>query len=227
MPPTCRHDRRLPRLRFRSRNAALGRVRQGQLSRARQDLTDVVLAPRLLRLLHCYKSNGHNRGSGRFSPISHGIHSRSTSGIGFQVVHRVYFDDREVFHLFLRADEDCASACQPGQSGQPSYPQQKADGGVRGSATGTSFQRLVAKTLAHKFGKAVEATCASFQFALSTRAGADGLHVHSAVRRWCWCLRPCVSKRHVGEAAATPKFARGAFVCSNNVRQPHELRLGR
>ena len=50
---------------------------------------------------------------------------------------------------------------------------QKKDGGVRGIATGTSFRRLVAKTLARQFGAAVEATCAPFQFALSPRAGVD------------------------------------------------------
>ena len=44
---------------------------------------------------------------------------------------------------------------------------------VRGIATGTSFRRLVARTLARQFGKAVEATYAPFQFALSTRAGTD------------------------------------------------------
>ena len=38
---------------------------------------------------------------------------------------------------------------------------------------GTSFRRLVARTQARQFGKAVEATCAPFQFALSTRAGTD------------------------------------------------------
>ena len=50
---------------------------------------------------------------------------------------------------------------------------QKPDGGVRGIATGTSSRRLVAETLARQFGKAVESTCAPFQFALSTRAGTD------------------------------------------------------
>ena len=50
---------------------------------------------------------------------------------------------------------------------------QKKDGGVRGIATGTTFRRLVAKTLARQFSKVVEATCSPFQFALSTRAGVD------------------------------------------------------
>ena len=50
---------------------------------------------------------------------------------------------------------------------------QKKDGGVRGIATGTTFRWLVAKTLAKQFSKQVEAACAPFQFALSTRAGVD------------------------------------------------------
>ena len=44
---------------------------------------------------------------------------------------------------------------------------------MAGIETGTSFRRLVAKTLAQQFGKAVEAVCAPFQFAVSTRAGTD------------------------------------------------------
>ena len=37
---------------------------------------------------------------------------------------------------------------------------QKHDGGVRGIATGTSFRRLITKTLVPQFGKVVEAFCA-------------------------------------------------------------------
>ena len=50
---------------------------------------------------------------------------------------------------------------------------QKRGGGVREIATGTSFRRLVAKTLARQFSVEVEAGCAPLQFALSTRAGVD------------------------------------------------------
>ena len=50
---------------------------------------------------------------------------------------------------------------------------QKPDGGVCGVATSTTFRRFVVKTLARQFGKAVVATYAPFQFALSTRAGTD------------------------------------------------------
>ena len=49
----------------------------------------------------------------------------------------------------------------------------RKDGGVRGIATGTSFRRLVAKSLAMLFGAEAERVCVPFQFALSTRAGTD------------------------------------------------------
>ena len=50
---------------------------------------------------------------------------------------------------------------------------QKPSGGVRGISTGTALRRLVARTLARQFGAEIEAACAPFQFALSTRAGTD------------------------------------------------------
>ena len=66
---------------------------------------------------------------------------------------RVCLDDGEVFQLLFRAAEDCASASMP-ESVRKAFMSatmtalQKTDGGVRGIATGTSFRRLVAKTLA-------------------------------------------------------------------------------
>ena len=49
----------------------------------------------------------------------------------------------------------------------------KKDGSARGIATGHAFRRLVARTLARQYMPQVEAACAPFQFALSTRAGTD------------------------------------------------------
>ena len=58
----------------------------------------------------------------------------------------------------------------------------KRDRGVCRIATGTSFRRLVAKSLARQFSKEVERACAPFQFALSTRAGTDCVgHVTQAL----------------------------------------------
>lgn len=47
----------------------------------------------------------------------------------------------------------------------------KGGGRVRGIVTGNVFRRLVARTFSQQSGEAIEATTASFQFALSTRAG--------------------------------------------------------
>ena len=49
----------------------------------------------------------------------------------------------------------------------------KPNGGIRGIATGTSFRRLVAGCLAGLVGPEVEAACAPYQYAMSTRAGTE------------------------------------------------------
>ena len=91
---------------------------------------------------------------------------------------KVCLDDAETSLLLFRAAEDLARAQAPDCITRAFMcatmtALQKQDGGVRGIATSTSFRRLVAKTLARQFGKAVEAVCAPYQFALSTRAGTD------------------------------------------------------
>ena len=157
---------------------------------------------------------------------------------------RVCLDDPEVFQLLFRAAEDYAAATMP-ETARKAFMSatmtalQKPDGGVRGIATGTSFRRLVAKTLARQFGKAVEATCAPFQFALSTRAGTDCVgHAIRAVTEanhhasvlsidGRWCLRSRVPRRNDGEAAPSSQSARVAAFRPCHVRQPHKLRVGR
>ena len=49
----------------------------------------------------------------------------------------------------------------------------KRDGRERNIATGSSFRRLVAKTLARQLMEKVEENCVLFQFALSIRTGTD------------------------------------------------------
>ena len=90
----------------------------------------------------------------------------------------VPLDDAELLGLLSSAAEDFARAAVPGEAMRPFMlasmtALQKRDGGVCGIATGTSFRRLVSKTLAHQFGREVEQACSPFQFALSTRAGVD------------------------------------------------------
>ena len=181
--------------------AALGRVRQGQVSRARQELTGAALAPKTLETLAQLQER---RPQERVREIPQEVME--------------FVPDRPLeldFKLFTKCLQNAPSGCAQGlevaptrcceralmiqkcsssSSGQQkiarlhlSMPEtirsafmsasmtalQKPDGRVRGIATGTSFRRLVARTLARQFGKAVEATCAPFQFALSTRAGTD------------------------------------------------------
>ena len=77
---------------------------------------------------------------------------------------RVCLDDTETLELLVSAAEDFARAETPQEVAKSFMlasmtAAQKKDGSVRGIATGTSFRRLVAKTLARQFGSAVEATC--------------------------------------------------------------------
>ena len=91
---------------------------------------------------------------------------------------KVCLGGAEATLLLFRAAEDLARAEAPEPITRAFMSAtmtalSKPDGGVRGIATGTSFRRLVAKTLVRQFMKVVESTCAPFQFALSTRAGTD------------------------------------------------------
>ena len=81
---------------------------------------------------------------------------------------RVCLDDPEVLQLLSAAAEDFARGTAPlcatrAFTMATMTALQKKDGGVRGIATGTTFRRLVAKTLARQFSKVVEATCSPFQ----------------------------------------------------------------
>ena len=48
-------------------------------------------------------------------------------------------------------------------------------GGIRALVMGDVFRRLVSRTLAQQFAGAFQSACAPFQYALSTRAGAEAL----------------------------------------------------
>ena len=116
---------------------------------------------------------------------------------------KVCLDDEETCQLLFQAAEDFARGTAPNVSQCFMLANltalQKKDGSVRGIATGTTFRRLVAKTLARQFNRQVDAACAPFQFALSTRAGVDCVgHVvrattdadcEAGVPSWQSCLR--------------------------------------
>ena len=90
---------------------------------------------------------------------------------------KVCLNDNDTLQLLTLAAKDFARAQTPATTGAfmmaTMTALQKKDEGVRGTATGTSFRRLVAKSLARQFSDEVESACSPFQFALSTRAGTD------------------------------------------------------
>ena len=87
-------------------------------------------------------------------------------------------DEPETLDLLAEAAEQLARAEVPGPIARAYMTArltalQKPRGGVRGIATGATFRRLVARTLAKQFAEEVESACAPYQFAMSTRAGTD------------------------------------------------------
>ena len=91
---------------------------------------------------------------------------------------RVCLDDSELLQLLRLATEDFARGTAPEEAMNlfkmaTMTALRKKTEATRGIATGTTFRRLVARTLARQFVREVEKTCAPFQFALSTRAGTD------------------------------------------------------
>ena len=186
--------------RDRRGRAAQGRVERGQVSRARQELTGAALAPKTretLEELQCKRSQRRVQeipvevmdfmpqrpvtlNARVFAASLRGAPNGSSPGPGgcsYEML-KVCFDDGELLQLLTAAAEDFARASVPQEifrAFQKAHMTAlaKKDGGVRGIATGTSFRRLVAKSMARHFAKEVESVCAPFQFALSTRAGTD------------------------------------------------------
>ena len=180
--------------------AAQARVQRGQVSRARQELTGAKLAPKDESTLNELRNRRPQEQLReipddvlRFQPAAplqldrslfaqslRGAPSGSSAGPGgcSYEMFRVLLDDHEGLLLLTAAAEDFARGDVPEGIFSAFMlatmtALQKREGGVRGIATGTSFRRLVAKTLARQFMEQVESTCAPFQFALSTRAGTD------------------------------------------------------
>ena len=162
------------------------RVMQGQVSRARQALTGGAVAPRTLETLEEFRRKRSQKSSSADPSRRHGVHSRDTCRIERKsVCHvtsecaqrircrpwRVYVRNAsgvELLRMLMSAAEDFARAAVPRVVFKAfQQADMTGDGGV------TSFRRLVARGLARQFSKEVERACASFQFALSKRAGTD------------------------------------------------------
>ena len=93
---------------------------------------------------------------------------------------RVLLDEEEATGLLQQAAQRMAHADLPsgvlaGLRLGRMVALPKPQGGVRGLVMGDVFRRLVARTLAQQCGDAFQEACLPFQYALSTRAGADSL----------------------------------------------------
>ena len=195
------------------RGHALGRVRQGQVLRARQELTGAALAPKTLETLAQLQER---RPQERVWEIPQEVMefvpdqpleldfkclqnapSGCAPGPGgcTNEMSRTCLDDPEVFQLLFWAAEDCASASMP-ETIRRAFM----------SASMTPLRGITTGTLAHQFGKAVEATCAPLQFALSRRAGTDCVgHAIQAVTDANPCAR-CHTYDHVYRSAMLAKL---------------------
>ena len=168
--------------------AALKRVQQGQVSRARQELTGAPLAPRdenTLNELRRRRPQGRLRDipadalefhperelkldAKIFAECLRNAPTGCSPGPGgcSNEILKVCLDDHESLALLTVAAEDFAKAAVPpcvfkAFMSARMTALSEPDGGIRGIATGTVFRRLVAKTLARQFGPVVEASCAS------------------------------------------------------------------
>ena len=156
---------------------------------------------------------------------------------------RVCLDDCEVLQLLLLAAEDFARGSPPAEVTQlftmaTMTAVSKTDGGVRGIATGTSFRRLVARTLARQFMKDVEKTFRPFPVCSvdagwhrlrrprSSRNDRSGPSIESFINRRDRGLRPRVPQRFLGEIIGSRSTATPVAIRAISVLRSFGVSLG-
>ena len=246
--------------------AVQNRVQRGQVSRAREELTGAALAPKNAETLAELRRQRPQAQIKEIPPevmefqpaaplnldpkIFHHCLSGAPSGVApgpggcTNEMLRVCLDDIETTQLLFRAVEDLARGEVPEAASRPLMlatmtALEKKNGRVRGIATGTSFRRLAAKTLARQFSQNVEEACAPFQFALSTRAGTDCVghaiiraateadpKVDSVVHRRHRGIRPRASERYVVKTVGGAVSSQFVAVCQSCKRTTKFVRVG-
>ena len=91
---------------------------------------------------------------------------------------KVLMDEMDVFDFIFEAASSVAQERVPVDIQGPLMSARltalsKNDGGVRGIATGCTFRRLVARSLARQFAEDFEKECAPFQYARTVHASRD------------------------------------------------------
>ena len=183
---------------------ACERVRQGQLSRARQALTAAALAPGTDETFRALSDPTRRPPSRRrempakvlshepaeavtlsVQQVAESLRSAkrgSAPGLSGATVdhYKLLLDDPAALELLAFAVNCLARADVPpvivqALSLSRLTALRKPGGGVRGIATGDVFRRLVSKVLARAFANVFDEDTRPYQFALSTRAGTDSL----------------------------------------------------
>ena len=184
----------------RRADAALRKVKVGEVSRARQCLTGATLAPGTEETFHRMQSRRPQVETRALPQEVHDFQpdtpltvdrkvflqclksaprgaSPGPGGCTYEHL-KLLLEDTDTVELPLEAVTSLARASVPVEVTRALMSARltaltKPDGGIRGIATGCALRRLVARILARQYMKEFESECARFQYALSTRAGTD------------------------------------------------------
>ena len=180
---------------------AIGRIKDGQLTRARQELCAQSLAPGTAATLNALldptrrppelqRFNEEVLTSQPAVPIQLDAKifsdclrtapkgsSGALSGTRYEFL-KLAFDDAATLASLTHIAQIMARAQIPPEvatalSTGALTAIQKPAGGIRGIVAGEAMKRLVSKTLAKQFAPELQAACLPYQFGLSTRAGTD------------------------------------------------------
>ena len=219
----------------RKRHQACAKVRQGELSRARQVLTACDLAPGTEAtwaaltdparrppeartaidpdILQHQPSQPVHLTTGAVAAALRSARRGSAPGLSAMCAEHLKFllQDGEAIELLAEASALLAQARVPADVCKAiamarRAALRKADGGVRGIATGDMFRRLVSKAPAREWVEKFDHATRPFQFALQARAGTDALAAH---------VRAALATR------------RGAVLVSLDGRSAHDSILGK
>ena len=184
----------------RRADAALRKVKVGEVSRARQCLTGATLAPGTEETFHRMQSRRPQVETRALPQEVHDFQpdtpltvdrkvflqclksaprgaSPGPGGCTYEHL-KLLLEDNDTVELLLEAVTSLERASVPVEVTTALMSARltaltKPDGGIRGIATGCALRRLVARILARQYMKEFESECAPFQYALSTQASTD------------------------------------------------------
>ena len=231
------------------RNRACAKVRMGELTRARQVLTEAELAPGdettyraltdprrrppeprtavpVATLQHTPAQPVRLTAKAVASALRDTRRGGAAGLSGMRAEHlKVLLQDLDAVDLLTEAATRLARAQIPtevadGLARTRLTALRKPDGGVRGIATGDAFRRLVSRTLAKEWAATFDRATRPYQFALQARAGTDALATHV---RAALALRPDAVLVSLDGRSAYDCMSRAAFLAKLHEVAPELL----